>query len=602
MAPGGPGAPAYPLSLRMDGRLAVVVGGGAVAVRRVAGLRAARARILVVAPDLSPSLADQAARGLIGVRRGCYQAADLEGAWLVVACTSQPAVNAAVAADAERMRVWCVRADDASASAAWTPAVGRVRGATIAVTTGRDPRRAAALRDLCVDAVAAARGGVARAASGRGGRVSIVGAGPGDPDLITVAGRQRLREADVVVADRLAPGELVACLPPGVLLIDAAKVPGGPSARQDAINAALVEHARAGRAVVRLKGGDPFVFGRGMEEAEACRAAGVPVEIVPGVTSAVAVPAAAGIPVTHRGLSRGFAVVSGHAGPSDPRGTVDWAALARAGLTLVLLMAAEHLAEIADALIAGGMPAGTPAAVVSDGCTPGQRAVTAPLAGLAGAMRDHGLTSPAVVVIGEVARYGAAGAASRPVPRGPDRASSPPRRILVLGGARSGKSAVAESLLAGHEAVEYVATGQAPGPGDPEWASRVALHRARRPRHWRTTETADLTAVLAAADPAPVLIDCLSAWLARVMDDCAAWDGNPGAGRELAARIDALLDAWRASSRTVVAVTSEVGSGIIPAAGSARLFRDRLGELNARIAGECDEVWLCVAGIPQRLR
>jgi uroporphyrin-III C-methyltransferase/precorrin-2 dehydrogenase/sirohydrochlorin ferrochelatase len=595
-------APVYPLTLRLAGRRAVVVGGGAVAVRRVAGLRAAGADVLVVAPDLSPSLADLAARGLISVRLGSYRATDLEGAWLVVACASQRDVNAAVAADAERMRVWCVRADDASASAAWTPAVGRVAGATIAVSTGRDPRRAAALRDRCVEAVEAYRDMPARARTRHAGRVSIVGAGPGDPDLITVAGRQRLREADVVVADRLAPGGLVACLPPGVLVIDAAKVPGGPSMRQEAISAALVEHARAGRAVVRLKGGDPFVFGRGMEEVEACRAAGVPVEVVPGVTSAVAVPAAAGIPVTHRGLSQGFAVVSGHVSPSAPGSTVNWAALARSGLTLVLLMATHHLAAIADALIAAGLPAGTPAAAVSGGCTPEQRSVTAPLAGLADAIRAQGITSPAVIVIGDTARYGPARPDRMAVPGAVTPTAGPPRKVLVLGGARSGKSAAAEGFLAGCQKADYVATGPPPGPCDTEWAARVALHQQRRPPHWRTVETLDLPAVLRSADPAPVLLDCLSTWLARVMDECAAWDGSPGSGRELAGRIDALLKAWRASSRAVVAVSSEVGSGIVPATSSGRRFRDQLGDLNARIAAECDEVWLCIAGVPRRLR
>ncbi len=188
-----------------------------------------------------------------------------------------------------------------------------------------------------------------------------MGGGPGDPGLITVTGLRRLREADVVVADRLAPLELLEEVPPGAHVIDGAKVPGGPAMRQEHINQALVEHARAGRAVVRLKGGDPFVFGRGREEVGACLAAGVPVEIVPGVTSAISVPAAAGVPVTHRGLSQGFCVLAGHVRPGDPRSSVDWAALARSGMTLVLLMAIDHLAAIAEALLAAGLGAETPA-------------------------------------------------------------------------------------------------------------------------------------------------------------------------------------------------------------------------------------------------
>jgi uroporphyrin-III C-methyltransferase/precorrin-2 dehydrogenase/sirohydrochlorin ferrochelatase len=601
MAANGPGTPVYPLSLRMEGRLAVVVGGGAVAVRRVAGLRAAGADVLVVAPDLSPSLADLAARGLIAVRQASYQATDLEGAWLALACTDQPEVNAAVAADAERLRLWCVRADDAGAATAWVPAVGRTGQVTIAVNADRDPRGAASLRDACVQAVAAHPAGPA-GKPGPGGRVSIVGAGPGDPGLITVAGLERLRAADVVVTDRLVASELLACLPDDVLVIDAAKVPGGPAARQGDINAALVRYARAGRAVVRLKGGDPFVFGRGREEVDACRDAGVPVEVVPGVTSAVAVPAAAGIPVTHRGLSQGFTVVSGHVSPADPRSTVDWAALARSGTTLVLLMAVDQLPAIAATLMAAGLPAGTPTACVADGWTGRQQAVTAPLAGLPQAMAAEGVSSPAVIVIGEVAGYAPE---SRPGPRpapAPGRPARAASRVLVLGGARSGKSTTAENFLAACGPIEYVATGALPGAGDPEWAARVSEHRRRRPPHWRTTETLDLEQVLRSADPVPVLVDCLSVWLARVMDECGAWGGSTESTAELRARIDRLLCSWRDSSRQVVAVSNEVGCGIVPDTVSGRRFRDELGRLNALIAAGSDEVWLCTAGVPRRLK
>ncbi len=241
------------------------------------------------------------------------------------------------------------------------------------------------------------------------GLVSIVGGGPGDPGLITVTGMQRLRGADVVVADRLAPLELLEELSPAAYIIDAAKVPGGPAMRQDHINHALVEHARAGRAVVRLKGGDPFVFGRGREELQACLTAGVPVEVVPGVTSAISVPAAAGIPVTHRGLSQGFCVLAGHVRPGDPRSSIDWAALARSGMTLVLLMAIDHLAAIAAALLAGGLGAETPCAAVSDGWTRRQRVITAPLRDLAAAVTRAGIANPAVIVIGEVARLASSG-------------------------------------------------------------------------------------------------------------------------------------------------------------------------------------------------
>jgi len=639
-SPSAAAPPIYPLSLRLEGRRAVVVGGGSVALRRVAGLREAGAEIVLVAPRLTPALADMAGRGQITAHERGYQPGDLDGAWLVLACTDRPEVNEAVAADAERQHLWCARADDAAASAAWVPAVGRAGAVTVAVNAGRNPRRAAELRDRFVDTVgtvdrSAAKEQAPAAGEGAPGRVSIVGGGPGDPGLITVTGLRRLREADVVVADRLAPLALLEQLAPGVHVVDAAKVPGGPAMRQDHINHALVEHARAGRAVVRLKGGDPFVFGRGREEVEACLAAGVPVEVVPGVTSAISVPAAAGIPVTHRGVSQGFCVLAGHVRPGDSRSSVDWVALARSGMTLVLLMSVDHLAEIADTLISAGLGGGTPAAVVSDGWSRQQRVVTAPLRDLAGAVRAAGVTNPAVVVIGDVAQFASTGLGIPGAPPSPGEMSSPgdatssgegfgsappaqpgtgaraggadgsagsARRVLVLGGARSGKSATAEGMLAGDCPVDYVATGTPPGSGDAEWDTRVAEHKQRRPAHWRTVETLALAEVLAAPGPAPVLVDCLTTWLARVMDDCGAWDGTDGTAAALAERTDALLEAWRHTGRQVIAVSSEIGSGVVPDTASGRRFRDELGRLNARIAAASDEVWLCTAGIARRLQ
>jgi adenosylcobinamide kinase / adenosylcobinamide-phosphate guanylyltransferase len=174
--------------------------------------------------------------------------------------------------------------------------------------------------------------------------------------------------------------------------------------------------------------------------------------------------------------------------------------------------------------------------------------------------------------------------------------------VLVLGGARSGKSVTAERLLAARGHVEYVATGAIPDAADPDWADRVRVHRQRRPAHWTTLETLDLERVLAGPGAAPALVDCLSTWLARVMEQAGLWDGVGGADESLARRVDGLLDAWRSTRRHVVAVSNEVGSGVVPGTASGVRFRDELGILNARIAAECEQVWLCTAGIARQLR
>src|SRR5215472_8494701 len=394
----------YPLMLNLTGRPVVVVGGGRVALRRVQGLLAAGALVHVIAPQVDPALA-----GLeVTVSRREYRDGDLAGAWLAHAATGDPVVNARVAADAQRLRIWCVRADDAAASAAWTPAVARDGEITVAVTAGGDPERAKRLRGAIAFALAEGalpvRPRRRPAAGSRAGRVALVGGGPGDPGLLTVRGRRLLAEADVVVADRLAPRDVLAGLDPDVEVIDAGKAPHAQHLTQEQINALLVERARAGQRVVRLKGGDPFVFGRGGEEALACVRAGVPFEVVPGVTSAVAVPACAGIPVTHRGITQDFAVVSAHLDPSHPGASVDWESLATGPGTLVLLMAVAHLDEVTRELIKRGRDASTPAAVICDGTTERQQVVVSTLGQVATDAAAHGVGPPAVVVIGEVVR------------------------------------------------------------------------------------------------------------------------------------------------------------------------------------------------------
>jgi uroporphyrin-III C-methyltransferase/precorrin-2 dehydrogenase/sirohydrochlorin ferrochelatase len=303
-----------------------------------------------------------------------------------------------------------VRADDAAASSAWTPAVARHGDVTVAVSAGADPRRAQRLRSAL--AVALAEGSLplrhhrprSGQPSGGTGSVTLIGGGPGDPGLITVLGRRLLAEADVVVVDKLAPRGLLAELGPDVEVIDAGKAPHAHNLTQAQISDLIVRRARAGQRVVRLKGGDPFVFGRGGEEALACVRAGLPVQVVPGVTSAVAVPAYAGIPVTHRGVTQDFAVVSAHLDPSQPGATVDWEALASGPGTLVLLMGVAHLAEIAAELIKRGRAAATPVAVIQDGTLPGQQVLTSTLGSVADDAAAAGLRPPAVVVIGEVVR------------------------------------------------------------------------------------------------------------------------------------------------------------------------------------------------------
>ncbi|WP_237769937.1 uroporphyrinogen-III C-methyltransferase [Ornithinimicrobium sp. CNJ-824] len=217
---------------------------------------------------------------------------------------------------------------------------------------------------------------------------------------MTLAGAEALRAADVVVYDRLAPLGALDLAPADAERVPVGKIPRGEFTPQEQINAILVDRARQGATVVRLKGGDSFVFGRGGEEWLACASAGIPVRVVPGVTSAVAVPGLAGVPVTHRAVTPGFVVVSGHVGPDDPRNQVDWAALAGAGLTIVVLMGVATLAAIAERLITCGMPGNTPAAVVADGGLPSQRQVTAPLGQVAQASQKAGLGAPAVAIIG----------------------------------------------------------------------------------------------------------------------------------------------------------------------------------------------------------
>lgn len=448
----------YPAFLDLRGRRVVVVGGGAVAEQKVRGVLAAGARVTVVSPETTPGLADLAARASVAIHRRPYQAGDLAGAWLAIAATDDRAVNAAIWAEAERRGVLLNAVDDRDHCSFIAPAIHREGDITVAVSTaGKSPALAVRLRDriarligraearlcellgelrpelaervpdgrvraaLCYrivdsDAIgfvrqgdtAGARRRVRELAEGRSGGgapgvVYLVGAGPGDPGLITTKGLELLRSADVVVYDRLVSPALLAEAPAAAERVFVGKYPHGPGAGQPDINALLVARARHGGVVVRLKGGDPFVFGRGAEECEALCAAGVTVQVVPGVSAATAVPAAAGIPVTHRRLASAFAVVTGHecAGRSD----LDWEALARMP-TLVVLMGLQALPELAHRLVAHGARSDAPAAVIASGTLPAQRVVVGTLATIAALATEAGLEPPATVVVGEVVQLG----------------------------------------------------------------------------------------------------------------------------------------------------------------------------------------------------
>lgn len=397
---------AYLVGLRLDGKRVVMVGGGTVAQRRLPLLVASGADVHVIAKAATPAV--EAIDGITLTMRE-FRSGDLEDAWYAIAATDDPDVNAAIVAEAESRHIFCVRADVAIEGTAVTPATFDYEGLSVGVLAGGEHRRSAGIRTAIREALA--QGLIARDSSETPGvtkgTVALVGGGPGDPELVTVRGRRLLAHADVVVADRLAPQELLAELSPDVEVIDAAKIPYGRAMAQDAINDVLIARAREGKFVVRLKGGDPFVFARGYEEVIACSDAGIPVIVVPGVTSAIAVPALAGVPVTHRGLTHEFVVVSGHLAPDHPESLVNWDALAAMSGTIVLLMAVERIELFVKVLLEGGRPADTPVLIVQHGTTSAQRTLRATLADAPERVRSDGIRPPAIVVIGVVAGFGA---------------------------------------------------------------------------------------------------------------------------------------------------------------------------------------------------
>lgn len=391
------------IGLSLTGRRVVFVGGGTVAGRRVGRFLDEGALVTVVAPALGDAMRELVDAGRVTWTARPAREADVADAWFVHAATARASVDATVAAWCESARVFCVNASDGAHGTARLTAETRSGDVIVGVASdaGVDPRRSARLRDAIGSAL---REGTLplRRRRKAAGRVDLVGGGPGPADLMTVRGRRLLAEADVVVADRLGPTDVLSELDPDVEVIDVGKAPGNHPVPQEEINALLVAHAKAGKRVVRLKGGDPFVFGRGGEEVTACLAAGVPVEVVPGLTSVVSVPQAAGIPVTHRGTAAGLHVTIGQ-GPVTP---ATRAALADATITTVVLMGVAALPKLVAAALAAGAPEDRPVAIVERGHTPTQRTTRTTLADAVTDAAAAGVSNPAVIVVGDVAAAG----------------------------------------------------------------------------------------------------------------------------------------------------------------------------------------------------
>ncbi|MEU0495390.1 uroporphyrinogen-III C-methyltransferase [Mycobacterium sp. NPDC006124] len=349
------------IDLPVAGRAVTVVGSSSRAITVTGSLVDAGAVVTVVAAEPTAYLSDLAARGLIALAQRDFDISDIDSAAVIFACTTDRDLDDLIAARALARGVFCIV--DQPCRRSTTSGPGHV------------------------------------------GRVTLVGGGPGDPGLLTVAGRDALTRADVIVADRLAPISILGDIAPNAVIVDASKIPGGRRMEQSEINSHLITHALAGRNVVRLKGGDGFVFGRGGEEVDECVRAGITVDVIPGVSSAIAAPASAMIPATHRGLTQGFTVISGHVPPDHPESAVNYAALAQANTTIILMMAVANLDSISRALVDGGMSADTPAAVIADGSLPSQRVVRSTLCSVADAARAAGIGAPATTVIGAVAGF-----------------------------------------------------------------------------------------------------------------------------------------------------------------------------------------------------
>ncbi|HEY5803318.1 MAG TPA: siroheme synthase CysG [Lysobacter sp.] len=449
-------SPLFPVFADLRGRDVLVVGGGTVAQRKAEALLDAGARVRLGAPALNGPLSRHVAEGRIEHLSGVFQAAWLDGAWLVIAATDDDAVNRAVADAGESRRIWVNVVDDAHASSVQIPARIERGPLQIAISSGGGaPMLARHLREKLESEIDESVGALAELLgrerarirarfpqtgqrrrffdrllagpiprllrqrqrlaaerefsaalsegneAGARGSVALVGAGPGDPGLLTLRALRVLNEADVILHDRLVSSEVLQLVRRDALRIEVGKQAGNHQTTQAQIHALMLEHARAGKRVVRLKGGDPFVFGRGGEELEVLRADGIDFEVVPGITAAVACAAYAGVPLTHRDHAQSVRLVTAHC--RDSLDTLDWQSLALERQTLAVYMGVAGLDGLRDRLIAHGRAPSTPFALIENGSRPEQRVIVGTLAELAERARQHDAQSPALLIIGEVA-------------------------------------------------------------------------------------------------------------------------------------------------------------------------------------------------------
>ncbi|MBS0229644.1 MAG: uroporphyrinogen-III C-methyltransferase [Proteobacteria bacterium] len=448
----------FPLFLDLRGRRVLVVGGGSVAARKVTALLEAQADVALVAPALDATLAPLVRMQRITHLGATFARHQLDDAWLVIATTDDPLVNRVVAEAANTRRLWVNVVDDAELASAQLPARVQRGPLQIAISSGAAaPMLARHLREQLESQLDDSLGALAqlfialrsrirarlpelparraffrRALDGRvqaqlrrgdidaaresleaeleqanptpRGRVSLVGAGPGDPGLLTLRALRVLNDADVILHDRLVSAEVLALARRDAQRIEVGKrVGGNHDATQQRIHALMIELARAGKHVVRLKGGDPFVFGRGGEELQALRAHGIDYEVVPGITAAVACAAHAGIPLTHRAHAQSLRILTAQAKAGEAEH--DWAALAQPGQTRVFYMGVSGLEHLRDKLVGHGLPASTPFALIENGSLPQLRVIAGTLATLPVLAREHAVQAPALLIVGEVAAF-----------------------------------------------------------------------------------------------------------------------------------------------------------------------------------------------------